>query len=141
MPREIVHWNVLHEALNRFSKQYPDAATTEILQHFESAAVFGACAHDAPYYFRAKNVPFEEVAHYLHGKDGEDTYAPIIRALSAAFYVEDDIERQILFSFILGMMSHVAVDVTFHPVVTFYSGNYWHPDPVARKGYQTLHRK
>ena len=137
MPREIIHWVVLERAAARAAAECP--AITEVLAQRREAAALGALLHDVPYYFRMGNDPIEGVADWFHGKHGEDTLAPM-RTIASAILELPLAERGLLWPFFLGMLSHIAADVIFHPAVFYFTGNYHDRDPIERRRAQGRHR-
>ena len=114
MPREIVHWLVLERCTERLSESDATAAATALKTH-RSAAYLGAIAHDAPYYYRlGADHAFSQIAEAIHGRFGQDTFEPI-RTMAADILHSPDSERGALWAFLLGMVSHYAADIVFHP--------------------------
>ena len=133
MPRELIHWHVLEQTVKRLdSEGYSNV--TRILSENRAAAYLGALAHDAPYYHRFGFSKFEEVAEALHGKDGENTFSPLHAMLKAS---TDD---SALSAFVLGMISHFVTDIHFHPLVFYFTGNYYASDPKEMLLARTAHR-
>jgi hypothetical protein len=140
MPREITHWLILDDA----KKMLPTSdlsAASKCMYNFPAAAYLGAIAHDAPYYLRwGKDRAFEMLAESLHGSYKEDTFDPV-RDLAREIVCIDDLrKREMHWSFLLGFISHYIVDVVFHPMVLYFTGNYYHKDYDKRKKAQTHHR-
>ncbi len=137
MPREIVHWEVLHLAVHRIS---PESAPTvkKVLTTFFDSALLGAISHDAPYYlFFGRDRAFEMLAESLHGSYREDTFDPM-RALAKNIVTTSS--PAVLWSFLLGMVSHGVTDIVFHPMVYYFTGDYYHPDRKERTKAQSRHR-
>jgi len=138
MPRELVHWRVVQAVL-----EHPRLAENKVLfssLHREKlSAYLGSLAHDVPYYYRAGHDPFEQVADYLHGKEGEDTFDPI-RQLAAAILVRPPDEQISLWPFLFGMLTHMAADIVFHPMIFYFTGNYHAEDAEERHRAQARHR-
>lgn len=138
MPRELVHWRVVQAVL-----EHPKIQSRKILfssLHREKLSVYiGALAHDVPYYYRAGHDPFERVADYLHGKDGEDTFEPV-RLLAKAILARPQEEQICLWPFLFGMLTHMAADIVFHPMIFYFTGNYHALDPEERARAQARHR-
>lgn len=139
MPREIVHWLVLERAKEALPARGA-SATAKTLNEFPAAAYLGAVAHDAPYYYRlGADASFNHVAESLHGRFGQDTFDPL-RAMAADISMRPDNERAELWAFLLGMVSHYAADVIFHPMIFYFTGDYYDPDTKARKAARARHR-
>jgi hypothetical protein len=137
MPREIVHWYVVDETI----KQLPECLVKKILLENQSILYLGAMAHDAPYYLSFGRSQFLEVAERLHGADGENTAEPLYQLLEAATKIDDSQSREAVLAFILGMFSHAITDVTFHPLVYYFTGDYYDPDTTKRNIATTKHRE
>ncbi len=144
MPREIVHWSVAHDVAQRLEGDVPGGPQmSQLLDYcrkFPHALLLGSVAHDAPYYYRMGGTPFEKVSEVLHGRSGQNTFAPMAEAILAASQVPDEHLRGCLMSFMLGMLTHYACDVVFHPVVNYFTGNYYHEDPEKREEARRRHR-
>lgn len=138
MPRELVHWAVLQEAAMRRIKA-GDVEVAGCAMKYRPASFLGAVAHDVPYYYKFGGNPFEEIAGSLHGEHGEDTFEPIrVAAGLIAAYPEQ--ERGHIRALLLGMISHIATDVVFHPFVYYFSGNYHDEDRAKRLEARRKHR-
>jgi hypothetical protein len=74
-----------------------------------------------------------EVSEIIHGKDNKPTNTIIIRVLEEAKGMAD-------VAFILGYISHCALDITFHPIVNSLSGDYYDDNPQQRQEAVYLHR-
>ncbi len=138
MPRELAHWHILRSALKHEKIASRPALYTTISRESFSAYL-GSVAHDIPYYYRAGLDPFEHVAEYMHGKDGEDTFEPM-RLLAKEIAGKPNAEQLTLWPFLFGMLSHIAADTVFHPVVYYFTGNYNDPDENERRNAQARHR-
>lgn len=137
MPREILHWDVLSAAANELEP----GPIYNVLCSFQAAAFLGAVAHDAPYYTCfGQDRPMEMVAESLHGSNREDTFDPIRKLAAVVVNSTDKREQKMLWAFILGMVSHQVVDVHFHPLVYYLTGDYYHPNPRERSRAQARHR-
>ncbi len=138
MPRELVHWKVLEDAIDALPT---DSAghVKHCLQQQQAAAYLGAVAHDGPYYFQNGNHPFEFIAQMLHGKYGGDTLAALRGAAQGIFDYQEPV-RSKMWGFLLGMLSHMVTDVVFHPVVYYFTGDYYSPDEDQRRNARVRHR-
>jgi hypothetical protein len=127
MPREVVHWVIVEEACKLLDQQSTLRVRECLLQH-KAAAYLGAVIHDAPYYYRFGGRSFEAAAEWLHGRNGEDTFAPlreIAAAIQRSRFTID--ERRPLWALLLGMVSHMVTDSVFHPMVFYFTGDYYDP--------------
>jgi len=139
MPRENIHWCVVDEVIELLDHAAQPRFLASI-KKYRNFAYLGAIAHDAPYYYKRGHHPFEQVAEFLHGFDGNDTLEPIKKLLTNANKVSDSEQREKLIAFAVGMTSHVAVDVAFHPMVYYFTGNYNNTDCRERSAARAKHR-
>jgi hypothetical protein len=72
------------------------------------------------------------VSDKLHGKDGELTNEIIFRLLKS----KD--KKDLAFTF--GYLTHCAFDIKFHPVIYYYTGNYYDKNEKNRERAIYLHR-
>ena len=135
VPREIVHWQVLECAI----EELRDSAAGPALSRNRDAAYLGSIAHDAPYYYKLGRDEFEEVSELLHGANGEDTYLPIKSGLQVLPSFPEE-QREMLWCFLMGMFSHCASDIAFHPLVYYLTGNYYAKEAGPQKKARTQHR-
>ncbi len=139
MPREIVHWDVLTRAVAALPGEgCPNCQ--RVLQQYRAAAFLGAMAHDAAYYYRFGKDQFDEIAGVLHGYRGEDTFVPLKKLAKRISEIEKVSERELLWAFLLGMLSHQVTDVIFHPAVYYFTGNYYDLDLKRRHTARARHR-
>lgn len=123
MPREAVHWFVALKALEQVSAG---------INVDKKAYLLGAMAPDAGYFY-LNGKGDNHFPEMLHGKNGEDTWAPVRSAMKRC---STDYQR----SFILGFISHVVTDSIFHPAVYFLTGNYNDSNPRRRTRAVVHHR-
>lgn len=110
------------------------------LQEHRAAAYIGAVAHDAPYYYRLGADPaFTHIAEALHSQFGQDTLKPLLAA-GREIPKQPAQQHGRLWSFLLGMLSHYATDIVFHPMVYYFTGDYYSSDPGERKRARARHR-
>ncbi|MGC7870831.1 zinc dependent phospholipase C family protein [Desulfosporosinus sp. SYSU MS00001] len=120
MPKELTHWHIASAALQ---KGVPGQLGEMILR--DSALFYlGAVAHDIAFYDLSQppEARIEGIGNQLHGVNGENTLFPLIELTKRAL-VQD--KKQSLLVFLLGMLSHLIADSTFHPMVYYMSGNYF----------------
>lgn len=140
MPREILHWKVLEKAQSHLRERGDAPSVLDSLETERAAAYLGALTHDAPYYYKFGGDAFQEAAEYLHGSPGNDTLLPLLIACSEIQKKSNKEEKRLLFAFVLGMLSHAVSDWNFHPFVFYFTGNYNHPVPEARREARRRHR-
>ena len=130
MPKERTHWFLAQRLAGRFtSGPLADA----LLGYFEYL-LLGAVAHDSPYYVLA-DAGAKRVADRLHGTGGHDSFAPF-RALASH---RDSLGAAGL-AFGLGALTHLAADVTFHPLVFSWTGDDGASDPEIQHGWLYRHQ-
>jgi len=138
MPRELVHWHILEAALDLRVRSRADRLS-ELIQEHRAAAYIGAIAHDAPYFFKAGSGSLGSgVSKLIHGSDGRDTLDPIRNMARAARSVDDG-ENCYMWSLIAGMISHIAVDIAFHPMIYFLTGDFDDLDPHRQRQVRARH--
>ena len=138
MPREMIHWHILDTAIQTV-QQNTSSSCFRCLADCRETALLGAVAYDAPYYLRFGGSDFERVGEYLHGTTGDDPLV-LLGALASHIRTIDESQRPQLWAFFLGMLSHLAVDVTFHPLVFYFTGDYHAANPQARHDARGRHR-
>ncbi|HOS97024.1 MAG TPA: zinc dependent phospholipase C family protein [Deltaproteobacteria bacterium] len=125
MPKENTHLLFAHGLLE-------DLTGRPMLKEISgnlNAYLLGSIIPDTFYYGSRKGLT--RISETFHGRDGNPTNTTIIQVLQAARGPRD-------VAFILGYITHCALDITFHPVVYYLSGNYYDQDPVKKQ--QAVHR-
>lgn len=84
-------------------------------------------------FFYSSRARVFEISESLHGKGGSPTNTAILMVLDEAKGSRD-------IAFILGYITHCALDAVFHPVVNSLAGNYYDDDPVLKARAAYLHR-
>lgn len=102
--------------------------------------MFGAVFHDALFYGVTNPArPLENMAHALHGADGQDTFN-IVRF--QAGHASSSPDKHLSIALLVGMVSHIFADVTMHPMIWHLSGNYYasdrHEKSLARQRHRAL---
>lgn len=136
MPRELVHFHVLAASLTRLPKE------SLIKQHISENvhhALLGAMLHDAPLYAPSQ-LPkaFMDLSDVLHGGWGQDPFEAV-RAICAEIRRTGIVTPQIN-AVIAGMLSHMVVDATFHPLVVYLTGSWYQTDPAKTLESRYNHR-
>lgn len=119
-------------AANRIFRQIKDREIKKIIGANMDHYYLGSVIPDAFYYVRTgkKN----DVSAILHGKTGNLTNEIIFKILDIAR--EKPNEKNL--AFIMGYCTHCALDITFHPVLYYFTGNY-RDGSVPRKRSTYLH--
>ena len=135
MPRELLHWSVAEQALSQL-----DDAHSAVLRENWGALYVGAMLPDAFYYHRFGSSPFTFVSEYLHGAEGNDTFAAVRALMEVSARSSYSDYRPVVHALCFGLVTHIAADAVFHPMVYYMTGNYYHHDPVEMKNARTRHR-
>lgn len=114
-----------------------------LLPHFRETEILKVLSGHIDYYYLGSIIPdtffyssdesLELISRILHGKDGRATNEMIFKVLDGSTHMRD-------IAFILGYITHCALDITIHPVVYYLSGNYYDADPEKRSHAVYMHR-
>ena len=130
MPKERSHWHLARRITQRLtSGPLADAALA-----YPEFVYLGAVSHDSAYYVLGDPVA-KAAADRLHGAGGADSFEPF-RALAA----HESTLGAIGLAFGLGALTHLAADVTFHPLVFSWTGDADAPAPELRTGWLYRHQ-
>jgi hypothetical protein len=132
VPKEITHWIVAR----RVAERLPAGALADAVRANRSSLLLGSIFHDVAYYGRGRTAYLVELADRLHGARGEDTHA-LLRALAPR---ADPIERPWLAAFLVGLLTHVVADSRLHPLVYYFTGNYYDRDRARQAAAAEAHR-
>lgn len=139
MPREIVHWCVLEEA-REAANAAGHSRIANSLSQYSAAGMLGAVAHDAPYYYNYGGDVFEHAAQLFHGTYRNNPLIPMRDAAKWIMLSAPEEKKEILWAMLAGLLSHVATDVVFHPMVIYFTGDYYDRDRAQRRLARTRHR-
>ena len=116
------------------------SALGDLLSSYPFCLRLGAVFHDALFYNRngSRTKHFLTLADEFHGTKGEDTYRLIRDIFQAA---QTSKNREPLLALMVGVISHIQADSSFHPLVYYVSGDYDHPDSVKRAKAVGSHRR
>lgn len=95
---------------------------------------FGCVAPDIFYYGKGEQI--RSISEFLHGRYGNLTNEVVFELLDRA--KKEKAEADLVFTF--GYLTHCALDIVFHPVVYYLSGNYYDKDPQKANEAVYLHR-
>ena len=125
MPKERSHWLLAQ----RLADKLVSGPLADAILGYPELVYTGAVAHDSAYYM-LDDPKAKAAADRLHGTPEHDSFAPF-RALAA--------QREALgaqgLAFGLGALTHLAADVTFHPLVFSWTGDAGAPAPELRRGW------
>ncbi len=155
MPKEITHMLLADEIAGAAAKT---PGITALVKKYSHEYYFGSVGPDFLYYDIA--LPFDNKknprgipwADTIHGAEAEDTMAHLAAVLrilrdeklnhriTANGQPLSVNEKEMLLAFALGYLTHAGLDMELHPVVYYYSGNYYDKHPEAQKDSVTRHR-
>ena len=135
MPKETCHFLIASEIVSRLDPSPLRRACESDL----GLVYLGAIFHDALYYYEGDETEVQELADALHGAQGENTFE-VLQVLDTLGHGPSDLAMPSQ-TFRLGVASHVFTDVHFHPMVYFFTGNYYASDPAQQLLAQKCHRK
>jgi hypothetical protein len=137
MPKDITHWAIATAALkNVSSKRFKG-----IINNNYAAFLAGAVAYDIPYYASGKfSHVLSQKADELHGVETGKVWEPIIHLIQGSAEEDKDI-TDILLAFVLGCISHVIIDSSYHPFIYYFTGNYYDKDLAKRNIAIINHRQ
>jgi hypothetical protein len=119
MPREFTHWLVAGKVANELK----NTIFANSLTKYKNILLLGANFHDIVFYTPRvfKKGEISRLPDILHGSEKEDTF-DILKT------VVDSINRtnnnDHLIAFLVGLISHIFTDSTFHPMVFYYAGHF-----------------
>lgn len=128
MPKENTHLRFAHEVLH----SCPDPRMLRDVSGRISHYYLGSFIPDT--FFYASRESLVDISEVLHGKGGTLTNEAVISVLDHARDARD-------IAFILGYITHCALDIVFHPVVNALAGDYYDKDPAKRSRSAYLHRR
>jgi hypothetical protein len=136
MPKEITHWLIASQATDELK----GSLLGDLLSSYPFCLKLGAVFHDALFYNLngSHTKQFLTLAGEFHGTRGEDTYRLVRDIYQAA---QNSKTREPLLALMVGIISHIQADSSFHPLVYYVSGDYDHPDPVTRAKAVGSHRR
>ncbi|MBU1610456.1 MAG: zinc dependent phospholipase C family protein, partial [Proteobacteria bacterium] len=138
MPKEFVHFHIAR----RTASNLGDSFLGRSARSREPALLLGSVFHDLWFYITGTRPGrLAAVADELHGKDGQDTFWLIKRQAEIVKKYRENPDSadiaEIAAALLVGMLSHLCADATFHPMVYWFSGNYY-SDPRAVERHRRL---
>jgi len=134
MPKELIHFKTALRTADILS----GTRFSPCLDSHPHGLLLGSVVHDALFYGVNKQArPLDQLAHQLHGADGQDTFTLLkLQAQHAATTPNNELATALL----IGMTSHLFADAIMHPMVWHLSGNYFASDPKAKSQARQRHR-
>lgn len=130
MPKENTHLYFAHQVVEIL----PDERMADLIRQEMGVFYFGSVIPDTFYYAKEREVM--KISEFLHGKDGNLTNEFIFDLLKKA--KETQSEKDLVFA--LGFITHCVLDMVFHPVIYYLSGNYYDADSEKADEAIYLHR-
>ncbi len=116
MPKENTHIFFAYEILSCLvDKEMVNLVSTHINDY-----ILGSITPDTFFYSNCPEV--KDISEHIHGKDGTPTNELIFSCL-------DSMENPRDMAFLLGFVTHCALDITTHPSIYYLTGNYYDKDP------------
>ncbi|HOM30133.1 MAG TPA: zinc dependent phospholipase C family protein [Deltaproteobacteria bacterium] len=128
MPKENTHLWFAYSMLGRSI----GADMLRTVSSHLSSYLLGSVMPDTFYYSPRRELV--SISETFHGRDGNPTNTLVFKVLDAG-------PDQADLAFVLGFLTHCALDIAFHPVVYFLTGNYYDPDPARKAQAVRLHRR
>ncbi|UEM23619.1 zinc dependent phospholipase C family protein [Skermanella mucosa] len=146
MPKELTHI-LFADAVAADLESGGRTGLASLLRRDRATLHFGSIATDTLFYGFTLPVldrDFHPWGDIIHGEEGEDTGTPIREMLerlrdgtaAKSSNASDDAK----FVFVCGFLTHMALDIVFHPWVYAVTGQYYDADPVRRMDSQMRHR-
>jgi len=119
MPKEIAHWTLAEKTAARL----PDHSTLKsTINSHRSMYYLGAVILDTPFYcLYGRNAFKTGAAQNIHD-NSTNSFSPLISLINNVIPLTPPI-----ISMVLGLISHIFVDATFHPMVNYFSGDKRNP--------------
>lgn len=100
---------------------------SRVIDKYSNYFYLGSIMPDVFYY--SKNEEITKVSDIIHGKDGTPTNKLVFDLLNTAKENKDEE----LLAFIFGFITHCYLDIVFHPIIFYFTGNYYDQDAQKRK--------
>ena len=144
MPKEITHCLFVEEVIHQVDlKNSYGEQVSKLLEKHPQYIYCGSVGPDIPYYdiniFGKLTCAGEPWGDLIHGQNGEDNSLYLRESALLLRDMKPEVHEKCL-AFMLGYLSHIALDRTLHPFVYHYAGNYYHTDLAARKNSIFKHR-
>lgn len=132
MPKELTHWTLAEKAYQEIDT---DSALKKIIRGYKNLYLAGAVIADTPFYqlYGRDGKIMNHLGTGMH--DNPNGYTPVASVINAyAPHIPHDV-----LSLLLGFLSHVHADSTFHPLVYYFSGSSRRGDKKARNRASVFH--
>lgn len=132
MPKEMLHFTVALDAAARGNGSLARAARNK-----RSALLIGSIFHDILYYIPGNHPKAKALATGFHGGASSDSHE-LLRLQHD--FIDKSPDRQTSLALLAGMVSHIQLDVSLHPLIWHQTGNYDADDPNERSRARQRHR-
>ena len=134
MPKELIHFKIAE----RTATLLKDTKFAPYLEAQPQGLLLGSVFHDALFYgVTPSGRPLEKLSHTLHGADGQDTFT-VLRL--QAHHIMTSNDKALPTAMLVGMASHIFADIIMHPMVWYFSGNYYATNPKDKSYARQRHR-
>ena len=116
MPKENTHIYFAYDILSSLV----DKEIVILVSTYINDYILGSITPDT--FFYSKYPEVIDISEYIHGKDGTPTNEIIFSCL-------DNTENPRDIAFLLGFVTHCALDIITHPAIYYLTGNYYDKDP------------
>lgn len=138
MPKEITHWIIATNATTHIRDSY----LKSVIQNNFAPYLVGAIAWDIPYYSSGKHSRiFTAKADELHIVNTRNGWKPIANLVRPYVDNETGAMPDFLFSLLMGCITHVIIDSRFHPLIYYFTGNYYDQNLKLRNEAVFRHRQ
>ncbi len=134
MPKEITHWILAEKAYQGINA---DSILKPIIHRYKNLYMAGAVIMDTPFYqiFGKNWKDMNKSGHKIHDNP-VNSYEPLVKLINNFLpNIPDDV-----LCFLLGVISHIHADSSFHPFVYYFSGTSTSGHKKDRKRASFLHR-
>lgn len=135
MPKEITHFLIALESAKSLKQTLIGSSAYKMQNILKIGAIFP----DIPYYLTGRSKYSKtavSLAEKYHGLRGHDTY-DLLKKLAISLF---DISKPEYLSFLFGLCCHLQTDMTFHPFVYYWAGNYYSEKPELKNNAVRRHR-
>lgn len=130
MPKENTHLFIA----NQIYRNLPHSPSKTIIGAHIGHYYLGCIAPDTFYYHKAAGI--QKIGDVLHGEGDVPTNELIFSMLDRSRSSRN--ERDL--AFVFGYITHCVLDMTFHPIIYYFSGNFFDNDKKKRANAIYLHR-
>lgn len=134
MPKDLIHFTVAEQT----AALLEDTPYASHLALEHEGMLLGSVFHDALFYaVFPGGKHLESLAHTLHGTKGEDSFDLVH---IQAKHILEAADPSLPIAIMVGIISHMFSDVTMHPMVWHFSGDYYAKDSESRSLSRQRHR-